>query len=107
VLRFYENLPYDQIASELGVSVGTVKAQVSTGLLRLRITRQRGPRAMSDSGTSIDPASFEAQVARMLKGAVAGVGAPAGLAATVQLGVLAPNVIGLFSAANTLAPPAG
>lgn len=37
VLRFYEDLPYDQIASELGVSVGTVKAQVSTGLQRLRI----------------------------------------------------------------------
>lgn len=36
VLRFYEDLPYDQIASELGVSVGTVKAQVSTGLQRLR-----------------------------------------------------------------------
>jgi len=36
VLRFYEDLPYDEIASELGVSVGTVKAQVSTGLQRLR-----------------------------------------------------------------------
>lgn len=36
VLRFYEDLSYDQIANELGVSVGTVKAQVSTGLQRLR-----------------------------------------------------------------------
>jgi RNA polymerase sigma factor (sigma-70 family) len=37
VLRFYEDLPYEQIATELGVSVGTVKAQVSTGLQRLRL----------------------------------------------------------------------
>ena len=36
VLRFYEDLSYEQIASELGVSIGTVKAQVSTGLQRLR-----------------------------------------------------------------------
>jgi RNA polymerase sigma factor (sigma-70 family) len=36
VLRFYEDLPYEQIASSLGVTVGTVKAQVSTGLQRLR-----------------------------------------------------------------------
>lgn len=36
VLRFYEDLSYDQIATELDVTVGTVKAQVSTGLHRLR-----------------------------------------------------------------------
>jgi len=36
VLRFYEDLSYEQIATELDVSVGTVKAQVSTGLQRLR-----------------------------------------------------------------------
>lgn len=36
VLRFYEDLPYDQIAKSLDVTVGTVKAQVSTGLQRLR-----------------------------------------------------------------------
>jgi RNA polymerase sigma-70 factor (sigma-E family) len=36
VLRFYEDLPYEQIATTLGVSVGTVKAQVSVGLQRLR-----------------------------------------------------------------------
>ena len=36
VLRFYEDLSYEQIATELAVSVGTVKAQVSTGLQRLR-----------------------------------------------------------------------
>jgi RNA polymerase sigma factor (sigma-70 family) len=36
VLRFYEDLPYEQIAAVLEVTVGTVKAQVSTGLQRLR-----------------------------------------------------------------------
>ncbi len=36
VLRFYEDLPYEQIANTLGVAVGTVKAQVSVGLQRLR-----------------------------------------------------------------------
>ena len=36
VLRFYEDLPYDQIAQTLGVTVGTVKAQVSVGLQKLR-----------------------------------------------------------------------
>lgn len=36
VLRFYEDLSYEQIAAELNVSIGTVKAQVSTGLQRLR-----------------------------------------------------------------------
>jgi RNA polymerase sigma factor (sigma-70 family) len=36
VLRYYEDLPYEQIAATMDVSVGTVKAQVSTGLQRLR-----------------------------------------------------------------------
>jgi len=36
VLRFYEDLSYEQIAAALDVSVGTVKSQVSTGLVRLR-----------------------------------------------------------------------
>ena len=36
VLRFYEDLTYEQIAQSLDVTVGTVKAQVSTGLQRLR-----------------------------------------------------------------------
>jgi RNA polymerase sigma factor (sigma-70 family) len=36
VLRFYEDLPYEQIATALDVTVGTVKAQVSTGLAKLR-----------------------------------------------------------------------
>lgn len=36
VLRFYEDLPYEQIANALGVTVGTVKTQVSVGLQRLR-----------------------------------------------------------------------
>lgn len=36
VLRYYEDLSYDQIASTMGVTVGTAKAQVSVGLQRLR-----------------------------------------------------------------------
>lgn len=36
VLRFYEDLSYDQIAAAMGVAVGTAKAQVSVGLQRLR-----------------------------------------------------------------------
>lgn len=36
VLRYYEDLPYDQIAAAMGVTVGTAKAQVSLGLQRLR-----------------------------------------------------------------------
>ncbi|MFV0306302.1 MAG: RNA polymerase sigma factor [Desertimonas sp.] len=36
VLRYYEDLPYDQIADLMGVTTGTVKAQVSVGLGRLR-----------------------------------------------------------------------
>jgi RNA polymerase sigma factor (sigma-70 family) len=36
VLRYYEDLPYEQIAAAMDVSVGTAKAQVSTGLQRLR-----------------------------------------------------------------------
>lgn len=36
VLRFYEDLSYEQMANALEVTVGTVKAQVSTGLQKLR-----------------------------------------------------------------------
>jgi RNA polymerase sigma factor (sigma-70 family) len=36
VLRYYEDLPYEQIATTMNVSVGTVKSEVSTGLRRLR-----------------------------------------------------------------------
>lgn len=36
VLRFYEDMQYDQIAESLGVSVGTAKSQVSHGLQKLR-----------------------------------------------------------------------
>ncbi len=36
VLRFYEDLPEREVAAALGTSVGTVKAQVSRGLVRLR-----------------------------------------------------------------------
>jgi RNA polymerase sigma factor (sigma-70 family) len=44
VLRYYEDLPYEQIAETMGVSVGTAKAQVSVGLQRLReIMQQDGP----------------------------------------------------------------
>jgi len=36
VLRYYEDLSEAQTAEVMGCSVGTVKAQVSTGLSRLR-----------------------------------------------------------------------
>jgi RNA polymerase sigma factor (sigma-70 family) len=36
VLRYYEDLSYDQIATTMDVNVGTAKSQVSTGLQRLR-----------------------------------------------------------------------
>ena len=36
VLRYYEDLSYEQIAKTMDVSVGTAKAQVSVGLQRLR-----------------------------------------------------------------------
>lgn len=36
VLRFFEDMQYEQIAAALGVAVGTAKAQVSQGLQRLR-----------------------------------------------------------------------
>ena len=42
VLRYYEDLPYEQIAETMNVSVGTAKAQVSVGLQRLREIMQRG-----------------------------------------------------------------
>jgi RNA polymerase sigma factor (sigma-70 family) len=36
VLRYFEDLSYDQIASTMGVTTGTAKAQVSVGLQRMR-----------------------------------------------------------------------
>lgn len=36
VLRYYEDLTYEQIASTMDVSVGTAKAQVSVGLRKMR-----------------------------------------------------------------------
>ncbi len=36
VLRYYEDLSYEQVAETMLVSVGTVKAQISVGLSRLR-----------------------------------------------------------------------
>ena len=36
VLRYYEDLSYEQIAQAMDVSVGTVKAQISMGLRRMR-----------------------------------------------------------------------
>ena len=44
VLRYYEDLSYDQIAATMNVSVGTAKAQVSVGLQRLReLMKRDGP----------------------------------------------------------------
>ena len=36
VLRYYEDLSYDEIAEMMGISVGAVKAHVSAGLAQLR-----------------------------------------------------------------------
>jgi DNA-directed RNA polymerase specialized sigma24 family protein len=36
VLRYFEDLSYDQIAATMGVSSGTAKAQVAVGLQRMR-----------------------------------------------------------------------
>jgi RNA polymerase sigma factor (sigma-70 family) len=36
VLRYFEDLPYHAIAEEMGVAVGTAKAQVSVGLSNMR-----------------------------------------------------------------------
>lgn len=36
VLRYYEDLSYEQIAATMGVSIGTAKAQVSVGLQKMR-----------------------------------------------------------------------
>jgi RNA polymerase sigma factor (sigma-70 family) len=41
VLRYYEDLSYEQIAATMNVSVGTAKAQVSVGLQRLRELMKR------------------------------------------------------------------
>ena len=41
VLRYYEDLAYEQIAEAMDVSVGTAKAQVSVGLQRLRELMKR------------------------------------------------------------------
>lgn len=37
VLRYYEDMPYNDIAESMDVSLGTVKAQVSHGLAHLRL----------------------------------------------------------------------
>ena len=36
VLRYFEDLSYDQIAATMGVSTGDAKAEVSVGLQRMR-----------------------------------------------------------------------
>ena len=36
MLRYFEHLSYDQIASTMGVTSGTAKAEVSGGLQRMR-----------------------------------------------------------------------
>jgi RNA polymerase sigma factor (sigma-70 family) len=41
VLRYYEDLSYEQIAEAMDVSIGTAKAQVSVGLQRLRELMKR------------------------------------------------------------------
>lgn len=44
VLRYFEDLSYDQIAATMGVPTGTAKAQVAVGLQRLRtLMGERGP----------------------------------------------------------------
>ncbi len=48
VLRYYEDLPEADVAEMLGVSVGTVKSQVSHGLDRLR--QELGGRAGGGDG---------------------------------------------------------
>lgn len=42
VLRYFEDLSYDQIASTMGVTSGTAKAQVSVGLQRMRTLMGEG-----------------------------------------------------------------
>ena len=36
MLRYFEDLSYDQIAATMGVSTGDAKAEVSVGLQRMR-----------------------------------------------------------------------
>ena len=42
VLRYYADLSEQQVADELGVSVGTVKSTASRALARMRVGAQRG-----------------------------------------------------------------
>lgn len=49
VLRFYEDLSYEQIATALDVSLGTVKAQISTGLTKMRELMGAGETLGDDS----------------------------------------------------------
>jgi hypothetical protein len=59
------------------------------------------------TGSPLDPGRFEDQLTAMLKDAVAGVTAPPGLSSTVQLGIVAPTVAGLFGGIDSIAAPAG
>lgn len=48
VLRFYEDLPEKDIAEALGVSVGTVKSQLSRGLAALRTQHALADRPLQE-----------------------------------------------------------
>lgn len=56
VLRYYEDLPENEVAEILGVSVGTVKSQVSRGLDRLSAILEPASNPASDGLASRRPA---------------------------------------------------